>query len=161
MTLLDDPTSLTLGYICRVVFLRAATHGKYPGDEADAEAAAEASAAALHQHLLVEFALTLFQGALRKGLVNPRAPGSPALLTPLLPLLVRGLRSRHSPSVVAALSCLCLLVQAQLPGLDKAAAGGCRGTWGELGASWGRPSAGHGVGGWGVGGARTTRLQLV
>lgn len=35
--------------------------------------------AALHQHLLVEFALSLLQGALRKGLINPRAPGAGAV----------------------------------------------------------------------------------
>lgn len=34
----------------------------------------EERAAALHQHLLVEFALSLLQGALKKGLINPRAP---------------------------------------------------------------------------------------
>lgn len=33
-------------------------------------------AAALHQHLLVEFALSLLQGALRKGIINPRSPGA-------------------------------------------------------------------------------------
>eukprot|EP00887_Chlorella_sp_A99_P000887 scaffold5.g887.t1 len=87
-----------------------------------AEAAAAATAAALHQHLLVEFALSLFLGVLKKGLVNPRAPDAAPLLAPLLPLLVRALRSRHAPSVGTALSCLCLLVQAELPGLDKAAA---------------------------------------
>jgi hypothetical protein len=32
--------------------------------------------AALYQHLLVEFALTLLQGALKKGIINPRAPGA-------------------------------------------------------------------------------------
>ena len=33
-------------------------------------------AAALHQHLLVEFALSLLQGALKKGIINPRGPGA-------------------------------------------------------------------------------------
>ena len=33
-------------------------------------------AAALHQPLLVEFALSLLQGALRKGIINPRGPGA-------------------------------------------------------------------------------------
>ena len=35
-----------------------------------------AERAALYQHLLVEFALTLLQGALKKGIINPRAPGA-------------------------------------------------------------------------------------
>lgn len=125
---------------------------------------------ALHQHLLVEFALTLLHGALRKGLINPRAPGAGAararnlggpaadipcftriptsgpshcaclsvtisrprqtplrsaaeLLDPLLPLLVRALRSRHAPSVTSALQSLALLMQSPLPGLAKTAAG--------------------------------------
>ncbi|PRW58885.1 small subunit processome component 20-like protein [Chlorella sorokiniana] len=79
-------------------------------------------AAALHQHLLVEFALSLLQGALRKGIINPRGPGADELLDPLLPLLVRALRSRHAPSVTTALQALTLLMQSQLPGLQKTAA---------------------------------------
>ena len=39
-----------------------------------AGAGSEASQAALHQHLLVEFALALLQGGLKKGIINPRAP---------------------------------------------------------------------------------------
>ena len=49
--------------------------------------------AALYQHLLVEFALTLLQGALKKGIINPRAPGAgecgasqPASVLPFAPL---------------------------------------------------------------------------
>lgn len=45
------------------------------------------------------------------------------LLDPLLPLLVRALRSRHAPSVTTALQALSLLMQTQLPGLQKTAAG--------------------------------------
>lgn len=45
------------------------------------------------------------------------------LLDPLLPLLVRALRSRHAPSVTTALQALTLLMQSQLPGLSKTAAG--------------------------------------
>ena len=52
--------------------------------------------------------------------------GAAELLDPLLPLLVRALRSRHAPSVTAALSSLSLLVQSRLLGLDQTAAGGCR-----------------------------------
>ena len=39
-----------------------------------AGAGSEASQAALHQLLLVEFALALLQGGLKKGIINPRAP---------------------------------------------------------------------------------------
>ncbi|KAL4860053.1 Small subunit processome component 20 [Chlorella vulgaris] len=80
------------------------------------------AATALHQHLLVEFALSLFQGALRKNIVNPRSPSADELLDPLLPLLVRALRSRHAPSVTTALQALSLLMQSELPGLQKTAA---------------------------------------
>jgi len=45
------------------------------------------------------------------------------MLDPLLPLLVRALRSRHAPSVTTALNALTLLMQSQLPGLAKTAAG--------------------------------------
>ncbi|PSC76593.1 small subunit processome component 20-like protein [Micractinium conductrix] len=86
------------------------------------DGADESRAVALHQHLLVEFALTLLHGALRKGLINPRAPGAAELLDPLLPLLVRALRSRHAPSVTSALQSLALLMQSPLPGLAKTAA---------------------------------------
>jgi hypothetical protein len=47
------------------------------------------------------------------------------LLDPLLPLLVRALRSRHAPSVTTALQALSLLMQSELPGLQKTAAGEC------------------------------------
>ncbi|KAL4521880.1 hypothetical protein Ndes2526B_g01987 [Nannochloris sp. 'desiccata'] len=78
---------------------------------------------ALHQPLLVEFALTTFKAALRKGLVPTQGPEATALLDPLLPLLIRALKSRHSPSVTASLQALSLLiVQAELPGLDAASA---------------------------------------
>ena len=50
-------------------------------------------------------------------------PAAGDLLDPLLPLLVRALRSRHAPSVTAALQSLSLLMQSQLEGLQKAAAG--------------------------------------
>ncbi|KAL4434124.1 hypothetical protein ABPG75_000565 [Micractinium tetrahymenae] len=89
--------------------------GRGEGDEAE-------RAAALHQTLLVEFALSLLQGALRKGIINPRGPGAAELLDPLLPLLVRALRSRHAPCVTTALQALSLLMQSQLPGMSKTAA---------------------------------------
>lgn len=151
-----------------------------PAGEGEGEG--EGATAALHQHLLVEFALSLLQGALRKGIINPRAPGAgvdaagPALLLrhvastqhaaacrcsslrafglhvplpskapalsahqpacspstrpapgelldPLLPLLVRALRSRHAPTVTSALQALSLLMQSQLAGLQKTAGG--------------------------------------
>jgi U3 small nucleolar RNA-associated protein 20 len=78
---------------------------------------------ALHQPLLVEFALTTFKAALKKGLVPTQGPEATALLDPLLPLLIRALQSRHSPSVTASLQALSLLiVHAELPGLDAASA---------------------------------------
>lgn len=70
----------------------AATKAGRADAAAAAAAAADDRAAALHQPLLVEFALTLLHGALKKGLLNPRAPEAGALLDPLLPLLVRALK---------------------------------------------------------------------
>ena len=46
-----------------------------PGVRAGKEGG-EDDRAALHQHLLVEFALSLLYGGLRKGLINPRAPNA-------------------------------------------------------------------------------------
>ena len=78
---------------------------------------------ALHQPLVVEFALSTFKAALKKGIVPTQGDEATALLDPLLPVLIRGLRSRHSPSVTAALQALSILiVQAELPGLDAASA---------------------------------------
>lgn len=64
----------------------------------------------------------------------PTLPPSGELLDPLLPLLVRALRSRHAPSVTTALQALTQLMQSQLPGLQKTAAGG-RGWRGRQGHS--------------------------
>lgn len=47
-------------------------------------------AAALHQHLLVEFALSLLQGALKKGIINPRGPGAGAVTRALASRGARG-----------------------------------------------------------------------
>jgi hypothetical protein len=49
--------------------------------------------AALHEHLLTEFGLTILQGALRppRGALSGRDLGTLALVDPLLPLLVRAL----------------------------------------------------------------------
>ncbi|EFN57812.1 hypothetical protein CHLNCDRAFT_51116 [Chlorella variabilis] len=90
--------------------------------EGEGDGGSSAATAAMYQHLLVEFALSLLQGGLRKGTINPRSPGAGELLDPLLPLLVRALRSRHAPSVTTALQALSLLMQSQLPGLQKTAA---------------------------------------
>jgi U3 small nucleolar RNA-associated protein 20 len=84
-------------------------------------APAAADPAALHQHLLVEFALTTLQSALKKGAVAPRAPANAPLLSPLLPLLVRALRSRHAPTAAAGLQAMCLLLPAALEGMEAAA----------------------------------------
>ena len=52
-----------------------------------------ADSAALHQHLLVEFALLLLAGGLKRGRVlSAKDPAAAPLLDPLLPLLVRALR---------------------------------------------------------------------
>ena len=77
--------------------------------------------AALHQSLLVEFALTLLQGGMKKSIINLRAAESVELLDPLLPLLVRALDSRHSQSVSTALHALTTLIhRTSLPGLTQA-----------------------------------------
>ena len=90
------------------------------GGRKSAEEAGEARKA-LHQPLLVEFALTTFKAALKKGLVPTQGPEATALLDPLLPLLIRALSSRHSPSVTASLQALSILiVHTELPGLDNA-----------------------------------------
>lgn len=91
-----------------------------------------ATQSALHQHLLVEFALTMLQSGLKKGVIplrgssdggegSSKSVSMVALLNPLLPLLVTCLSSRHSPNVTASLQCLTMLIQAELPGLHNAA----------------------------------------
>lgn len=91
--------------------------------KANISEAGDEARTALHQPLLVEFALNTFKAALKKGLVPTQGPEATALLDPLLPLLIRALKSRHSPSVTASLQALSfLIVQAELPGLDGASA---------------------------------------
>jgi hypothetical protein len=98
-----------------------------PAGEGEGEG--EEASAALHQHLLVEFALSLLQGALRKGIINPRAPGagvdavqllrcgmSPALSMPLhadavrssgsSSLQVAGAAAQQSSSAISSPACL-------------------------------------------------------
>ncbi len=60
-----------------------------------ADAKAE-SAANRHQHLLLQFALTLVQRGMKKGTLGGSSPRMLAMLDPLLPLLVACLRSRHT-----------------------------------------------------------------
>lgn len=81
--------------------------------------------------------LTLFAAAAQgcacgaHTLPRPRPHPTGELLDPLLPLLVRALRSRHAPSVTTALQALTQLMQTQLPGLQKTAAGAPAG-WEQL-----------------------------
>lgn len=89
-------------------------------DGREPAAAPDAGRSALHQHVLVEFVLSVLYSSLKKGLVPMKGEENAARLDPLLPLLVRALRSRHTPSVTSALQCLTLLLQADLPSLGKA-----------------------------------------
>lgn len=56
---------------------------------------------------------------LKRGSLGGRTPEATAQLDPLLPLLARALRSRHSTSVSLALRCMCHAVRLPLPGLDS------------------------------------------
>jgi TM2 domain-containing membrane protein YozV len=58
------------------------------------------------------------------------------LLDPLLPLLVRALRSRHAPTVTSALQALSLLMQSQLAGLQKTAGGEWRAALLQTAGCW-------------------------
>jgi hypothetical protein len=77
---------------------------------------AAASDVSLHDALLVEFALTLLHGGLKRGSLGGRTPTALSLLDPMLPLLVRALGSRSAACVSLALRTLALLVQLPLPG---------------------------------------------
>jgi len=62
--------------------------------------------AALHEHLLIEFGLTVLQGALRspRGVLSGRDPATLALVDPLLPLLVRALAGERRLGCVSLLT---------------------------------------------------------
>jgi hypothetical protein len=49
----------------------------------------EEDRAALHEYLVVDFALQLLYSSMRRGALSGRAPETLGLLDPLLPLLVR------------------------------------------------------------------------
>ncbi len=87
------------------------------------DAASDEGGAARHQHLLAELALGLLLRALRRGPLAGRSPAVLARLDPLLPLLVRALRSRHAAVAQAALRALALLVPLPLPGAPPARRG--------------------------------------
>ena len=70
----------------------------------------ETARVALHQSLLVEFALTTLKAALKKGTIPLQGKRAHAMLLPLYPLLIRALRSRHAPSVTAALQALSSII---------------------------------------------------
>ena len=71
---------------------------------------------AQHDYMLVDFALGLLHSSLKKGTLGGQSPAALALLDPMLPLLVRALRSRHAKSVSLALKCLAFLIRLPLPG---------------------------------------------
>lgn len=71
---------------------------------------------AQHNYMLVDFALGLLHSSLKKGTLGGQSPAALALLDPMLPLLVRALRSRHANSVSLALKCLAFLIRLPLPG---------------------------------------------
>ena len=66
--------------------------------------------------MLVDFALGLLHSSLKKGTLGGQSPATLALLDPMLPLLIRALRSRHANSVSLALKCLAFLIRLPLPG---------------------------------------------
>lgn len=94
-----------------------------PKERAAAAAASDEERAALHEHLLTEFGLTVLQGALKapRGALSARDPETLALLEPLLPLLVRALAGRNSSAVALALRVLSGLVALPIPGMAAAA----------------------------------------
>lgn len=74
-----------------------------------------------YEALIVEFALKILLSGLKKGHLDVRKVEVLGLLDPILPLLVRCLRSRHSPVSSHALKCVCLMVRLPLPGLGETA----------------------------------------
>lgn len=77
---------------------------------------AEPEQVAQHDYMLVDFALGLLHASLKKGTLGGLSPAALALLDPMLPLLIRALRSRHANSVSLALKCLAFLIRMPLPG---------------------------------------------
>jgi hypothetical protein len=110
------------------VRMRGSTSG-HAANEALSSAAD--AAAALHEALVTEFALTLLSRRLRKGGIDLKLDQDALQrLDPLLPLLTAALDARATPVVTLALKCLSSLVHAPLPGLPAAAgaAGGAPNT---------------------------------
>ena len=102
--------------------VEAAAEAVSRGEKVESKDGAPATTAAgRHQHLLLEFALTLLQRGLKRGTLGGSSPAMLALLDPLLPLLVACLRSRHSRVVEPALRILSRLMHLPLPGLATAA----------------------------------------
>jgi U3 small nucleolar RNA-associated protein 20 len=94
------------------------------GEEAAAAAAAAAAAGdgSAHLYLMSHFVLSVLASAMKKGVLGGSSREVLGLLDPLLPLLVRGLGSRHMGTVQASLKCLAMCVSLQhLPGLPSAA----------------------------------------
>lgn len=79
----------------------AAAEDTVEGEEAAAAAAADAAAGdgSVHLYLLSHFCLNVLSSSLKKGLLSGSSPEVLDLLDPLLPLLVRGLGSRHMGTV--------------------------------------------------------------
>ncbi|KAK9840687.1 hypothetical protein WJX84_003409, partial [Apatococcus fuscideae] len=98
---------------------RAAASGGLPEDEQDAAAQTRV----IEEPLMMNMALQLLLGVLKKGVAHgPHAAGNgQALLGPLLPLLTAALKSRHAPCTSLALRCLASLSAPPLPGLAASA----------------------------------------
>ena len=86
------------------------------GASAGQDSLADPDQVAQHDYMLVDFALGLLHSSLKKGTLGGQSPAALALLDPMLPLLVRALRSRHANSVSLALKCLAFLIRLPLPG---------------------------------------------
>uniref|UniRef100_A0A7S3R808 U3 small nucleolar RNA-associated protein 20 domain-containing protein n=1 Tax=Dunaliella tertiolecta TaxID=3047 RepID=A0A7S3R808_DUNTE len=99
-------------------------------------------AAALHEYLIMDFALQLLHSSLRRGALSGRSPIILGLLDPLLGLMVRALRCRHSGSVGLALRCLTILVGLPLPSLAQASGAAGKGVTALLKRA---PNASHPV----------------
>eukprot|EP00803_Ostreobium_quekettii_P010225 evm.model.scf_622.2 EVM.evm.TU.scf_622.2 scf_622:22710-43215(-) len=76
-----------------------------------------ADPAALYECLMIEFALKMLHAGLKTRRLDVHDAVTLGLLDPLLPILVRCLKSRHAACVVLGLKCLCQLASAPLPGL--------------------------------------------
>ena len=81
------------------------------------DSSADIGQIAQHDYMLVDFALGLLHSGLKKGSLGGQSPAALAMLDPMLPLLVRALRSRHANSVSLALKCLAFLIRLPLPGM--------------------------------------------